>query len=176
MILAIFNLLVRDVIKEKVIRKGQQVTDIFHGGHNRRKEQMISSGFFLKSDDIRIVTLSGVRESHERIADKVHKLKLPVSSTKEDVDLFIQTLKAFCSDYKIDLILINYRNYKGPKAGSAATFRNEGIIMATSPVPVHLVHFATIAATNRKYNELKSLKPKTKDLGTAYDLAFEGLE
>jgi hypothetical protein len=35
MIPAIFSLLVRDVIKEKVIKKGQQVTDIFHGGHNR---------------------------------------------------------------------------------------------------------------------------------------------
>lgn len=136
---------------------------------------MISSGIFLKSDNIRVVTLSGTKENHNRIAKKVHKLQLPISSSKEEIEVFVQTLKAFCSDNQVDLISINRRNHKGTHAGGAATFKNEGIILATSPVPVQLVHPSTLAATERKYTDLKLSRPDTKVLGIAYDLAFEGL-
>ena len=137
---------------------------------------MVSSGVYLKSDNIRIVTLSGTKENHDRIAEKVHKLNLPLSAEQEEVEVFVQTLKAYCSDNKVDIIFINKRNSKGKHAGGAATFRNEGIIYATSPVSIQVVHPSTLAATDRRHPDLKKLKPKTKDLGIAYDLAFEGLE
>ena len=137
---------------------------------------MVSSGIYLKSDNIRIVTLFGTKENHDRIAEKVHKLNLPLSAEQEEIEVFVQTLKAYCSDNKIDIIFINKRNSKGKHAGGAATFRNEGIIYATSKVSVQAVHPSTLAATNRKHSELKLQRPDTKDLGVAYDLAFEGLE
>jgi hypothetical protein len=137
---------------------------------------MISSGFLLKGNQCRIVTLKGLQNQHDRIAEKFHKLELPANPTQEDVEVFVQTLRAFCTDNSVDLININFRNTKGDHAGGAATFRIEGIILAVSPVPVKPVHSATIAATNRKHSEKKDCKPSTVDLGRAYDLAFEGLE
>jgi len=137
---------------------------------------MISAGILLKGGLCRIVTLSGSRNRHIRLADKFHKLELSSNPSQEDVKVFVQTIKAFCSDNSVDLITINYRNTKGDYAGGAATFRVEGIILASSPVPVKQVHPATIVATNRKHSDQKSIKPTTADLGKAYDLAFEGLE
>ena len=137
---------------------------------------MVSAGFLLKGNLCRVVTLNGSRSKHTRIADNFHKLELPQNPTKEDVEVFVQTIKAFCSDNSVDIITINFRNAKGDHAGGAATFRIEGIILASSPVPVRKIHSATIAATNRKQSAQKTEKPGTADLGRAYDLAFEGLE
>lgn len=137
---------------------------------------MISAGFLLKGSLCRIITLSGSRNQHVRIADNFHKLELAPNPSQEDVEVFVQAIKAFCSDNSVDLMTINYRIAKGDHAGGVATFRIEGIILASSPVPVKQVHSATIAATNRKHSDLKSIKPTTVDLGRAYDLAFEGLE
>ena len=64
----------------------------------------------------------------------------------------------------------------GQGAGGAATFRTEGIFLATSLCPVDLVHPATIRATDRKDGELKESRPDTQDLSKAYDFAFEALE
>ncbi len=137
---------------------------------------MISAGFLLKGNLCRVVTLNGSRVQHVRVADKFHKLELTANPSQDDVEVFVQTIKAFCSDNSIDLITINFRNAKGDHAGGAATFRIEGIILASSPVPVKQVHPATIAATNRKNSGQKTIKPTTADLGRAYDFAFEGLE
>jgi len=137
---------------------------------------MIVTGILLKSDDIRIVTLSGTRENHNRIADRIHKLQLPISTTQDDITVFVQTLRAFCSDNQVDLACINQRNHTGKHAGGAATFRNEGIIFASLSIPVRLVHPSTMAATERRQSALKTSRPEARELGTAYDLAFEGLE
>ena len=137
---------------------------------------MISAGFLLKGNLCRVVTLNGSRNQHARIADKFHKLELTPNPSQEDVEVFVQAIKAFCSDNSVDIITINFRNAKGDHAGGAASFRIEGIILASSPVPVKQVHSATIAATNRKSSNQKTIKPSTADLGRSYDLAFEGLE
>lgn len=137
---------------------------------------MVSTGILLKSDAMRIITLSGTINSHSRISKEVHKLNLPLSSTKDEIDIFIHTLKAYCNDYQVNQITLNYRNSKGRHSGGAATFRNEGVIFAVSPASVKIVHPSTLAATERKNSALKSERPVTKDLGVAYDLAFEGLK
>ena len=137
---------------------------------------MISAGFLLKGNLIRIVVLNGSRNQHARVADKFHKLELSSNPSQEDVEVFVQAIKAFCSDNSVDLIVINFRNAKGDHAGGIASFRIEGIILASSPVPIKQVHPATIAATNRKNSDQKTIKPNTVDLGRAYDLAYEGLE
>jgi hypothetical protein len=137
---------------------------------------MVSVGILLTGNVCRIVTLTGTKKKHDLIAKKFHNLELAKTPTQEDVQIFVQTLKAFCSDNSVDIISINYRNTKGEMAGGAATFRMEGIILASSPVPVQQIHSSTLAATTRKHGEQKSAKPSTVDLGRAYDLAFEGLE
>jgi hypothetical protein len=137
---------------------------------------MVSVGILLKGSVCRVVTLTGTKKRHDLVAKKFHKLELAKTPTQEDVEIFVQALKAFCSDNSVDLLSINYRNTKGDMAGGAATFRIEGIILATSPAPVKQVHSSTLAATTRKHGEKKSVKPTTVDLGRAYDLAFEGLE
>ena len=105
-----------------------------------------------------------------------HKLEFAPNPSQEQVEVFVQAFKAFCSDNYVDLIIINARNTKGDYAGGAATFRIEGIMLASSPVPIIQVHRATITATNRKQSNLKNLRPTAADLGKAYDLAFEGLK
>ena len=137
---------------------------------------MISAGLLIKGNACRIVTLSGSKQNYSRIAEKFHKLELAAKPSQEDVEVFVQTIKAFCSDNNIDLININFRNTKGEHAGGAASFRIEGIILASAPISVQQIHQATIGATNRKQGDLKTLKPKAKDIGRAFDLAFEGLE
>ena len=137
---------------------------------------MISSGFLLKGSTCRIVTLSGSKRKHSQIANKFHKLELGSKPTQEDVAVFIQALLAYCSDYSVETIIINQRTSRGTHAGGSATFRIEGIILASSPVLIKQVHPATIRATDRNKPKLKTSKPDTIDLGKAYDLAFEGLD
>lgn len=137
---------------------------------------MVSVGILLKGNVCRIVSLTGTKNNHDLVAKKFNKLELAKTPTQDDVRIFVQALKAFCSDNSVDIISINYRNTKGEMAGGAATFRIEGIILASSPVPVQQIHASTLAATTRKHGEKKRAKPSTVDLGRAYDLAFEGLE
>jgi len=137
---------------------------------------MIVAGVFLKSNVARIVTLSGTRQDHLIVARKFNKLELPKNPTQDDVSVFSQAFKAFCLENAVDKIILNKRVTSGQGAGGPATFRTEGIILAVSPVPVSLVHPATITATNRKQVELKKCRPATADLGRAYDFSFEGLE
>jgi hypothetical protein len=137
---------------------------------------MIVAGVLLKSNLARIVTLSGIRHSHSMIARKFNKLELPKNPTQDDVNVFSQAFKAFCFDNAIDKVVINKRATSGQGAGGAATFRTEGVILAISPVPVTLIHTATVTATHRKQAELKTCRPDTADLGKAYDFAFEALK
>lgn len=140
---------------------------------------MIVSGILLKANKARIVTLAGTRENHSVIAPKFNDLSLPKNPTKEDVEVFTQTFKAYCSDHSIDKVVVNRRNTSGQGAGGAGTFIIEGILLAISPAAVEFVHPATIRAANKREDEReekqKTSKPGTVDLGKAYDHAFEGL-
>ncbi len=137
---------------------------------------MISTGIFLKGNVARIVTLSGTRKIHEMIAKKINKLELPKYPKKDDVEAFVQIFNAYCRDNSVDVVAINRRATTGQGAGGAATFRTEGVLLATSPCPVNFVHPATVKATDRKKGELKKIRPGTQDLAKAYDLAFDVLE
>ncbi|HLE17967.1 MAG TPA: DUF3010 family protein [Syntrophales bacterium] len=133
-------------------------------------------GLLLKGNIVRIVTLSGSKNDHIRIAEKFHKLELPAVPTQEDIKIFVLALAAYYSENSLDLLCINQRATSGMHAGGSATFRNEGIILATSPIPVKQIHSSTLAATERRQSHLKTGKPEPKELAKAYELAFEGLE
>jgi len=137
---------------------------------------MIVSGVFLKSNQARIVTASGSRASHNLVVPKFNKLDLPKNPSQDDVEVFVQAFKAHCTSSGIDKIVMNRRATTGQGAGGAGTFLLEGVLLATSPVPVEFVHPATIRATDRRDPASKTNRPNTVDLGKAYDLAFEGLE
>jgi hypothetical protein len=136
---------------------------------------MVVSGVFLKANEARIVTLSGTKENHSLIAPKFNKLSLPKNPTQDDVEVFSQAFKTYCTDNAIDKVVINRRAASGQGAGGAGTFLLEGIILAISPAPVEFVHPATIGATDRREGQLKTEKPTTVVLGKAYDCSFEGL-
>lgn len=136
---------------------------------------MISAGLLLKGNAVRIVTLSGTREKHKQIAQKVNKLELGADPDQEAVEAFCHTFRAFCADNNVDIVVINRRATAGKGAGGSATFRAEGIFLTISPCPIKFVHPATTKATDRKQPELKTARPTTTDLSKAYDLAFEGL-
>jgi phosphoribosylcarboxyaminoimidazole (NCAIR) mutase len=137
---------------------------------------MVVAGIFLKANEARIFTLSGSRENHSQVANKFNKLSLPKNPTQEDVEVFSQTLKAHCTDNKVDKLIINRRATSGQGAGGAGTFILEGVILAKSPAPVIFVHPLTLKATTKREFAKKINRPSTVDLGLAYDIAYEGLE
>ncbi|MBE7215635.1 DUF3010 family protein [Shewanella benthica] len=134
---------------------------------------MVIAGLFLKANEVRMVSLSGTRESHELVAPKINKLALNKNPSREEVSQFAAEVKAYCSEHQVDQIVMNRRASKGQGAGGAGTFLMEGVILATTSISVDLVHPATVRATDKRTVTLKDLKPKTVDLGKAYDLAFE---
>ena len=136
---------------------------------------MVVSGIFLKANEARIVTITGSRNAHKLIAQKINKLSLPKNPTQDEVDVFSQAFKAYCSDNSIDKVVVNRRATSGQGAGGAGTFLIEGILLAVSPAPIEFVHSATVRATDNREGEKKNHKPQTVDLGKAYDFGFEGL-
>lgn len=135
----------------------------------------VVAGLLLKANEARIVTLSGSRASHSLVAEKFNKLAVPKNPTREDVAAFVQALQQFCQANQVGKLMLNRRATAGQGAGGAGTFLLEGVILATSAVPVDFVHPQTLKATERKAGEQKAQKPGTVDLGKAYDLAYEGL-
>ncbi|GAB7543683.1 DUF3010 family protein [Cupriavidus sp. 8B] len=136
---------------------------------------MVVAGVFLKANLARIVALTGTRESHTLVGSRFNKLELIKNPSQDDVEVFVQALRAFCAEHSIDKIVVNRRATAGQGAGGAGTFLIEGVLLATSPAPLTFAHNATIAATERRENGLKINRPTTADLGKAYDLAYEGL-
>lgn len=136
---------------------------------------MVISGIFLKAKEARIVTLTGNRESHELVAPKINKLSLPKNPTQDDVGIFSQAFKAYCTDNSVDKVVVNRRATTGQGAGGAGTFLIEGVLLAVSPASIEFVHPATVRATDKREGDKKVHKPQTVDLGKAYDFGFEGL-
>lgn len=136
---------------------------------------MVISGIYLKANEARIITLAGSRDNHTIIAPKINKLSLPKNPTQDDVSVFSQAFKAYCTDNSIDKLVINRRATSGQGAGGAGTFIIEGVVLAISAAPVEFVHPATVRATEKREGNKKTKRPETVDLGKAYDLSFEGL-
>lgn len=134
---------------------------------------MVVAGLFLKANECRVVTLTGTRTEHQLLAPKFNKLALVKNPTQADVTEFIQIFKAYCLEHQVEQVVINRRATSGQGAGGAGTFLIEGVLLAVSPVAVELIHPATIRATDKRSGTNKSVKPKTVDLGKAYDLAYE---
>jgi hypothetical protein len=137
---------------------------------------MIIAGIYLKGSCARIVALSGTCPKYVRLSQQVDRLELSSKPTQEDVQTFVQALHAYCTDNEIDVVCVNHRsNEADSDGGSPASFRAEGIILATSEIPVKLIHSVTVAAAIRKNRGNSYVRPTTVDIGKAYDLAFVGL-
>lgn len=132
-------------------------------------------GIFLTSNVLRIVTLSGTKEKHSRIQESFHKIEIPKDNNYESVRLIIRTLKAFWIQNQIDAIGIYGRATSGQAAGGCLTFKSEGLLLGISEKEIKTIFSATIRATDRKRVDDKISRPSTKDLGIAYDVAFEML-
>ncbi len=135
-------------------------------------------GIFLKGNNAHIATLSGTRSNHEWLAPEVGKLSLEKNPEQKDVCAMTDTLSKHIQQHGITEIVLNRRVTAGQMAGAAGTFIWEGILLATSPVPLTFVHAATLRSTEKKFGELKTKKPaeENEPLGKAYDFAFEGLK
>ena len=136
---------------------------------------MVISGIFLKANEARLVTLTGSRDAHSLVAQKINKMSLPKNPKQDDVDIFSQAFKAYCADNSVDKVIINRRATTGQGAGGAGTFLIEGVLLAVSPAQIEFVHPATVRATEKREGIKKIHKPQTVDLGKAYDFGFEGL-
>ncbi len=132
-------------------------------------------GILLKTDQLRIVTLSGVKKSHKRIEDSFHKITIPRDNDPEGIELIKNTLITFFETHNIERIGVNGRAISGQMAGSPLTFKSEGILVAISGLLVKHIFTQTIKATDKKRSSDKTCNPSTKDLKTAYDIAFEML-
>mgnify|MGYP000273777383 CR=1 FL=1 len=136
---------------------------------------MIIAGLFLKANEVRVVTLEGGRSCHSLLAPKVTKFSLLKNPTQADVVAFIEQINTHLSHYGVEKLVLNRRATTGQGAGGAGTFLMEGALLARANAEIEFVHPATVRATDKKHSELKSCRPKTVDMGKAYDLAFECL-
>jgi hypothetical protein len=138
---------------------------------------MASAGIFLKGNFAHIITLDGTKKEHNLIDKKFDKLELVKNPTQKDVEKIKNTLFKYIEKNSISRITLNRRITAGQMAGAAGTFLWEGILLASSPVPLVFVHAATLRATAKKSGELKKSFPEDKILpAKAYDFAFEGLK
>ncbi|ABZ78082.1 hypothetical protein Shal_3539 [Shewanella halifaxensis HAW-EB4] len=135
--------------------------------------EQVVCGVFLKANEVRLVTLSGTRDTHQVIAPKVNKFSLVKNPTQVETREFIALIKTYIKEHNLDKLVLNRRATTGQGAGGAGTFLMEGAILASVEVEVEFVHPATLRATDKRCSELKLHRPKTVDLGKAYDLAFE---
>ncbi len=136
---------------------------------------MVVLVIFLKANEARLVTLIGTRESHYVLAPEINKLSLPKNPSQDDVDSFSRAFRVYCADNNVNKVTINRRVTTGQGAGGAGTFLIEGVLLAVSPAPIEFFHPVTVRATEKREGNKKILKPKTVDLGKAYDFGFQGL-
>ena len=136
---------------------------------------LITTGVFLKGNEVRLVSLDGTRATHRVVATKANKIGIPKAPTVEDIKTFCEAFSAYCTEHHVEQLVLNRRATTGQGAGGAGTFILEGVLLTITPVPLIFVHPATLKATDKRNSELKADKPKTLDLGKAYDLAFEAL-
>lgn len=136
---------------------------------------MKTSGMYISGKIVRIVTLKGTKENHERIANDFHKFDIDDTTSSNEMKLFVDALSSYLQENEIEKIGINARPASGRFSGSADTSRIEGAIVATSNINVEFIFSQTITANNKKYGMLKTVRPTTNALGRAYDLAFEVL-
>lgn len=136
---------------------------------------MIVAGAFLKERHMRIITLVGSRSSLSLVDSSVNKIELPKNPSQQDVEIFVQVFSAYCNDNNVDIVSVNRRQTGGTRPGGTGTFIIEGILLAVSKPKIVFAHHNTLLATERKQGTVKAYRPKSADLGKAYDLAFEGL-
>jgi len=136
---------------------------------------VVVSGLLLKANEARIVTLSGDRTEHHLLESKVTKFGLLKHPSQSDTAIFIDEINGYITAHHVDKIVINRRATTGQGAGGVGTFLMEGALLAAVKTDIVFIHPATVRASDKKYSEFKCCRPKTVDLGKAYDLAFEAL-
>ncbi|GIU30225.1 DUF3010 family protein [Shewanella schlegeliana] len=137
--------------------------------------EQVVCGCFLKANEVRLATLAGCRSEHRVIAPKTNKFSLVKNPSQAETREFVAQIKTYLVDHNVSKLVLNRRATTGQGAGGAGTFLMEGAILASVEQEVEFIHPATLRATDKRCSELKQVKPKTVDLGKAYDLAFECL-
>ena len=133
-------------------------------------------GFVISASEIRIVSLEGSRNAHERIAAGFHKLVVGDTGTSAGMRAVTTALNAHIRDGGIERVgLISYTS-GGKFPPSAAVFRVEGALLSTAEAEFRFVPKKTLEATYRRSSELMAARPSTTALALAYDLAFECLD
>lgn len=148
-------------------------TIIYNNNLIKRNIKMNVIGINLKADLLRIVTLSGTKSNHVRIEEKFNKIKIPRDNNISELTLVKDTLITFFNTNNIEGIAVNGRAIAGQMSGSPLSFKSEGFLIAITNIQIKNIFSATIRATDKKGIDLKTCKPTTKDLGVAYDIAFE---
>ncbi|MBN2802261.1 MAG: DUF3010 family protein [Deltaproteobacteria bacterium] len=138
---------------------------------------MAAGGIFLKGNFAHIVTLDGTKNDHKMIDEKFDKIEMVKNPSQKDVAKICDTIARYIKKNDITILTVNRRITAGQMAGAAGTFLWEGVLLATSPVPLNFVHAATLRSTVKKFGDLKKTFPEENVLQSkAYDFAFEGLK
>lgn len=131
------------------------------------------TGINLKADLLRIVTLSGSKGEHIRLEEKFNKVQIPRDNGADELKEVRELLMSYFKNNNIEKVAVNGRVMKGQMAGSPLSFKSEGFLMGILDLEIKNIFSATLRATDRKRSDEKSCRPSTKDLGVAYDIAFE---
>lgn len=131
------------------------------------------TGINLKADLLRIVTLSGTRENHIRLEEKFNKVKIPRDNNPQELKEVRELLLTYFRKNNIERVAVNGRAMSGQMSGSPLSFKSEGFLMGILDMEIKNIFSATLRSTDRKRGDEKSCRPSTKDLGVAYDIAFE---
>jgi hypothetical protein len=133
-------------------------------------------GLSISSSEVRVVTLEGTRSSHVRIADDLHKIPIHNTESPGGIAAVTTPLVEHIRGEMVTRIGIKANAATGKFSAGANVFRVEGALLAVVEAEFSFFHSATLASIDRKQGELKTGKPSTAVLATAYDLAFACLE
>ncbi len=126
---------------------------------------MIVCGMEMAASEIRLVLLSGSKSDFNHIDVKPRKLKITDDETTDEVRTFRDSLFAFLSENKVDMVTIKKRGKKGEYAGGPIGFKLEAIAQLYEGCPVSLIAPRTISVNINKHT------PKIPDTLLKYQYA-----
>ena len=112
---------------------------------------MIVCGMEMAASEVRLVVLSGSKSDLNHIDVKPRKLKIADDENAEEVQAFRDSLFAFLSENKVDMVAIKKRGKKGEYAGGPVGFKFEAITQLYEGCPVSLIAPRTITTNISKH-------------------------
>jgi len=95
------------------------------------------------------VVLDGEGDEWQVVATKPKKLRIGDIYDTADVRLFAQEVRAFLTDFQIDLVVIKKRAKSGKFGGGAASFRMGGVLQLSTEKPVEFISPQAVTAALR---------------------------